>query len=129
MTDAATDNADTPAGPGPEETPAASKPSTFSVFRVQNPSAAGVHITTNAELINGTTQPRVDLVQGRLQVNAGSAFTLNRGNVRLGSLTNLNLLGDIVNANSCSGRTTNNATVTGSGNFNGAPITATTCTP
>ena len=103
--------------------------STFSVFRVQNTSVNGVHLLTDGQLINGTTQPRVDLVQGKLQINSGRAFTLNRGSMRLGFNTNLNLIGDIVNASSCSGRTTNSATITGGGNFNGAPVTATTCTP
>jgi hypothetical protein len=103
--------------------------SSFSVLRLQNSSAAGVQLATNAQIVNGTVQPRVDILSGRLQVNSGANFTLNSGVMHLGLNTNLNLLGNILSALSCTGRTTNNATITGAGLWNGTAYTAATCTP
>ncbi len=103
--------------------------SKFSVLRLQNTSAGGVQLTTNAQIVNGTTQPRVDIITGRLQLNSGTIFTVNSGGLRLGLNTNLNLLGNITGVISCTGRTTNSATITGSGLYNGAAYTASTCTP
>ncbi len=106
--------------------PAQSK---FSVLHLQNTSAGGVQLATSAQIVNGTTQPRVDIFTGRLQLNAGTTFTVNSGGVHLGPSTNLNLLGNIAGVISCTGRTTNSATITGTGLFNGAAYGPATCTP
>jgi hypothetical protein len=56
----------------------------------------------------------------------------SNGNVVLGTNSNLNLQGTSnlqLISGVCSGRTTNNATITGTGTFNGAPYTVLTCTP
>ncbi|MEO5815218.1 MAG: Ig-like domain-containing protein [Gemmatimonadaceae bacterium] len=103
--------------------------SKFSVLRLQNTSAGGVQFTTSAQIVNGTTQPRVDIITGRLQLNSGTTFTLNSGGLHLGTNANLNLLGNIAGVISCSGRTTNSATITGSGLYNGTAYTPATCTP
>ncbi|MEP6731036.1 MAG: Ig-like domain-containing protein [bacterium] len=102
--------------------------SRMSVLLVKNPST-GVRFLTNAQLINGTAQPRVNLFQGQLQIASGKTFTVSSGNVSLGFSTNLDLTGNILGVNFCSGRTTNSASITGSGLFNGTAYSALTCTP
>lgn len=61
MTDAATDNADAPAGPGPDETPAAPKPSTFSVFRKRD-----FRLLWSAQLVSTIGTALTDLAAGIL---------------------------------------------------------------
>jgi hypothetical protein len=97
--------------------------SKFSVLHLQNQSAGGVQLTTSAQIINGTLFPRVDIIQGRLQVNTGMTFTLNSGALHFGVNTNLNLLGNITGVGSCTGLS-NGATITGTGTYSGG-----TCGP
>ncbi|MDB4891978.1 MAG: hypothetical protein JWL61_3833, partial [Gemmatimonadetes bacterium] len=121
------------AGTSPQ-TVAFANPTTskFSVLQLQNQSAGGVQLTTDAQIINGTAQPRVEIASGRLQVNSGKTLTLNNGDLHFGFQSNLNLLGDIALVRirgGCTGRSTNSATITGPGLFNGSPYDPTTCTP
>jgi hypothetical protein len=97
--------------------------SRFSMIEIQNSSAGGVQLTTDAQIVNGTNQPRVEIFQGRLQVNTGATFTLNSGGFRFNAGTNLNLLGNITGVGFCSGLS-NGATITGTGTYSGA-----TCGP
>ena len=103
----------------------------FSVLKLQNTSVGGVVVLDSARTVNGTAQPRVQLLSGKLTLNPGARFFAS-GGVVLGSGTNLDLLASsnfqITNGN-CTGRTTNSATITGPGTFNGSPYTALTCTP
>jgi hypothetical protein len=108
----------------------ANSQSSFSILRLQNSNPGGVVVLTNAQNINGTTQPRIDLVYGRFVLNPGVTFSAS-GNMTLGTSTNLDLGAgsNLQLSGGCSGRTTNGATITGTGNFNGAPYTTSTCTP
>jgi hypothetical protein len=99
----------------------------FSILRLQNQSAGGVQLTTDAQIVPGTTQLRVDLIQGRLQVNSGQTFTLNSGWMQLGTSTNLNLLGNVLGVGGCTGRTAHGATITGLGLYNGTAYSSFTC--
>jgi hypothetical protein len=103
----------------------------FSILRLQNSNPGGVVVLNSAQNINGTIQPRIDLVSGRLVLNPGTTFSAS-GGMSLGLSTNLDLGAGSnfqLTSGACSGRTTNGATITGTGNFNGAPYTASTCTP
>jgi adhesin/invasin len=104
--------------------------SNFSVLRLQNQSSGGVQLVTNAQIVNGTalpTPPRVDILLGKLQINTGATFDLNNGSLHLSAGTNLNLLGNITGVGQCAGKTTNGATITGPGTFNGTAPASFTC--
>ena len=99
----------------------------LSVLRLRNSSVGGAVVLDSARTVNGTAQPRVNVIAGKPTLNSGARFFAN-GGVVLGSSANLNLLAasNFQSTGSCTGQNSG-ATITGPGTFNGAPTTATPC--
>jgi hypothetical protein len=103
----------------------------FSQVQFAN-AGAGVQLGSDVSIGAGTSDPRAALLTGaKLFVGSGTTLSV-LGNLLLGPTSALDIAGGanvLLTGGSCTGRTTNSATVSGSGNVSGSPITAATCTP
>ncbi len=93
--------------------------SQFSIVKVSKPAGTTALFATRATLINGTTQPRLDIISGKAEVGVNSFLSLGFGGLRLGGTTTLTITGTLTSSGSCTGRALG-AIITGTGFYNTA---------